>query len=88
MFVIYYAPRHYDIQIKLLKASTMSFIAISLTCTFLYPFFCNSERIPSHLFAPFQNALNLQILSHYLMRCFYQLQWLTIAIESHYFIYS
>jgi len=30
MFVIYYAPRHYDILIKLLKASTMRFIAISL----------------------------------------------------------
>jgi len=30
MFVIYYAPRHYDILIKLLKASTMRFIATSL----------------------------------------------------------
>ena len=30
MFVIYYAPRHYDILIKLLKASTKRFIAISM----------------------------------------------------------
>jgi len=30
MFVIYYAPRHYDILIKLLKTSTMRFIVLSL----------------------------------------------------------
>jgi len=35
MFVIYYAPRHYDILIKLLKASTMRFKATSLTRIFV-----------------------------------------------------
>ena len=34
MFVIYYAPRHYDILIKLLKASTMSSYCYFTTQTY------------------------------------------------------
>jgi len=44
MIVIYYAPRHYDIQIKLLKASTIRGFIATLLATDLWDCLLDWEK--------------------------------------------